>query len=140
MNGADKITKSEIINQIWNEYNDKYNKRDIEFIINSFIRIIGNGINNNLKVKIEGLGTFSPYYRNVHFNKSFNKNSKSKIKGVYWSERLGKWYAKIHYNRKSIHLGVFENQNDAIKARKNAEQKYFGEYAYKDYKNMEEFI
>ena len=75
-----------------------------------------------------------------NFNKSFNKNSQSKIKGVYWSERLGKWYAKIHYNRKSIHLGVFENQNDAIKARKNAEQKYFGEYAYKDYKNMEEFI
>lgn len=75
-----------------------------------------------------------------NFNKSFNKNSQSKIKGVYWSERLGKWYAKIHYNRKSIHLGVFENQNDAIKARKNAEQKYFGEYAYKDYKNTEEFI
>ena len=36
----------------------------------------------NLKVKIEGLGTFSPYYRNVHFNKSFNKDDEENIPAV----------------------------------------------------------
>lgn len=66
------ITKTEIINQIWKENIGKYSKRDIEFIVNSFVRIVGEKIKNNIKVKIEGLGTFSTYYRNVHFSKSLN--------------------------------------------------------------------
>lgn len=66
-----------------------------------------------------------------NFNKTHNKNSTTKIKGVYWDKRLQKWYAKIHFNYKSIHLGVFDNLNDAIAARKNAEEKYFKEFNYK---------
>ena len=29
-----------------------------------------------------------------------------------------------------MHLGVFENFEDAIKARKDAEEKYYGEYSF----------
>ena len=76
------ITKTDVVNQIWNENIDKYTKRDIEFIVNSFIRIVGNKIKNNFKVKIEGLGTFSTYYRNVHFNKSSNKGYEDNIPAV----------------------------------------------------------
>ena len=32
-------------------------------------------------------------------------------------------------NGKNIHLGVFEDKEDAIKERLNAEVKYFGEFA-----------
>lgn len=32
-------------------------------------------------------------------------------------------------NRKTIYLGVFNNKEDAIKARLQAENKYFGEFA-----------
>lgn len=63
-----------------------------------------------------------------NFNKTHNKNSKSKIKGVYWSDRLGKWYSKIYYNKKSIYLGVFDKLDDAINARKIAEKEYFGDF------------
>ena len=34
---------------------------------------------------------------------------------------------KLH---KQIHLGTFKNKEDAIKARKEAEMKYFGEHRY----------
>jgi len=68
------ITKTDIVNQIWNENIDKYTKRDIEFIVNSFIKIIGDRIKNDFKVKIDGFGTFSTYYRNVNFNKSLSNN------------------------------------------------------------------
>ena len=76
------ITKTDVVNQIWNENIDKYTKRDIEFIINSFIRIVGEKIKNNFKVKIEGLGTFSTYYREVRFNKPSDNNIEKNIPAV----------------------------------------------------------
>lgn len=102
------ITKTDIVNQIWNDNIDKYTKRDIEFIVNSFIKIIGERINNDLKVKIEGLGSFSTYYRDVHFNKSLNNDYEKNIPSVKYirfkpSKKLKKW------NLSSIlfcHLGI----------------------------------
>lgn len=41
-----------------------------------------------------------------------------------------KWSANIGINNKSINLGLFENKCDAIKARKEAEVKYFGEFRF----------
>lgn len=67
-----------------------------------------------------------------NFNKSCYENSTTKIKGVYWSKRLQKWYAKINYNYKSIHLGVFDSIENAISARKVAEERYFKEFNYKE--------
>lgn len=59
-----------------------------------------------------------------------NKNSrKSKVNtsgfvGVYKYSQAGKWRAAITINNKSKHLGVFDNKEDAIKARKSANKKY----------------
>lgn len=57
------------------------------------------------------------------------KNNKSGIKGVRWVENRHKWEAFIGYNRKQIHLGQFDSVDEAVNARKNAEAKYYGEYA-----------
>ena len=76
------ITKSDVVKQIWNENIDKYTKRDIEFIVNSFIKIVGEKIKNDLKVKIEGFGTFSTYYKRVNFNKSFDNGVEESIPAV----------------------------------------------------------
>lgn len=70
------------MNQIWNDNINKYTKKDIEIIVNSFIKIVGEKIKNDLKVKIDGLGTFSTYYRNVHFNKSSDSSIEENIPAV----------------------------------------------------------
>ncbi len=58
------------------------------------------------------------------------KNNTSGIKGVCWHKTTEKWIAKITVGGKNIYLGVFDNFDDAVQARKEAEEKYFGEYNY----------
>ena len=65
-------------------------------------------------------------------NLSISKNNTSGITGVSWYKKNSKWIAQIRINRKLVHLGYFENLEDAAKARKEAEEKYFGEFACKD--------
>lgn len=54
-----------------------------------------------------------------------NANSKSGVKGVYWSNREQCWIAKITFRRKSITIGRFSTLEAAKTARKQAEEKYF---------------
>ena len=58
-----------------------------------------------------------------------NLNKDSKEKGIF--KRSGKWQVRIMYNYKNIYLGRYTNKEDAIKARKQAEIKYFGKYRNK---------
>ena len=65
-------------------------------------------------------------------NSHISKNNNSGITGVYWDNTRGLWAATIKYNRKSIHLGYFTDFDKAMKARFNAEDKYFGEYSFRN--------
>jgi hypothetical protein len=67
---------------------------------------------------------------NNNCNRRIDRRNKSGITGVFWSNCKNKWIATIGYNHKRIYLGGFHDINDAITARKNAEEKYFGEYSY----------
>ena len=53
-------------------------------------------------------------------------------RGLYFNKRTNKWCARITVNGNRISIGTFININDAILARKTAEEKYFGEYRYKN--------
>jgi hypothetical protein len=55
-------------------------------------------------------------------------NNTSGVKGVCFHQN--KWEAKIRYNYKTIYLGSYKTIKEAADARKQAEQKYFGEFAY----------
>lgn len=57
-----------------------------------------------------------------------NKN----VKGYYWDKERNKWQAKICVNGKTIFLGRFNTEDDAKHSRRQAEIKYFGEFAYKE--------
>lgn len=57
------------------------------------------------------------------------KNNRSGCKGVYWSEERQKWCAQITINNKTKSLGRFENYEDAVNARNQAANKYYGEFA-----------
>ena len=56
------------------------------------------------------------------------KTNKSGVPGVCWNKNANKWRAKLTYKYKIIYLGYFDNLEDARKARKDAEIKYFGEF------------
>lgn len=62
-------------------------------------------------------------------SKIFTTNT-SGYKGVCWLKKQNKWMAKIIVNYKQIYLGAFSDIQDAVAARKSAEEKYFGEFAY----------
>lgn len=63
-------------------------------------------------------------------NTSLRRNNKSGVTGVSWDNRCKKWEAKISIKKKYTHIGYFENFDDAVKARKEAEEKYYKEYSY----------
>lgn len=63
-------------------------------------------------------------------NRSMQSNNTSGVTGVYWDKCRFKWKAQIMVNQKTINIGRYNTKEEAIKARKEAEIKYFGEYRY----------
>lgn len=51
------------------------------------------------------------------------KTNKSGVTGVCWDKSKGKWLARIEFQKKVYNLGRYDNKEDAIKARKEAEEK-----------------
>lgn len=62
-------------------------------------------------------------------NKRIASNNTSGVKGVIILDN-GKAKSIITKERNVIHLGVYDNFDDAVYARKQAEKTYFGEYNY----------
>ena len=62
------------------------------------------------------------------------KNQKKHIrntsgyKGVSWNKKSKAWEVSITQNGKRHYLGMYKDKEEAIKVRKEAEEKYFGEY------------
>ena len=63
------------------------------------------------------------------YNKKKPANNTSGIIGVWWNKRNQNWCSEIKANKQKIFIGSFINKEDAIKARLEAEAKYFGEFA-----------
>ena len=61
-------------------------------------------------------------------NRTISKNNTSGIIGVSFVISRNKWISRIAVNGKTINLGRFENKEDAIKARHDAEVLHFGEF------------
>ena len=61
-------------------------------------------------------------------NRKVRHDSLTGVTGVGWCRQTGKWRAKIGVDYKIIHLGRFDNQFEAICARKSAELR-FGFYS-----------
>ncbi len=57
------------------------------------------------------------------------KRNKSGYAGVLWLESKKRWEVRITVNYKTTHLGYYENKEEAISVRLNAEKKLFGEFA-----------
>lgn len=64
-----------------------------------------------------------------NFNNGIAKNNTSGYTGVYFQQKSNKYTANIGLDYQNIYLGCFENKKDAIRARLEAEAKYYGEFA-----------
>ncbi|MPM20328.1 hypothetical protein SDC9_66757 [bioreactor metagenome] len=58
-------------------------------------------------------------------NQKKSKNNTSGIKGVCFDKQTGNWIAHMAFQRKTVLNKRFKNKQDAINARKEAEEKYF---------------
>ena len=61
-------------------------------------------------------------------NRSAPKNNKSSQTGVYFKQHSEKWIAEITIGGKKKYLGSYAHFTDAVKARLEGEQKYFGDF------------
>jgi len=63
-------------------------------------------------------------------NSRVRRNNKSGATGVCWHGQRGKWRAYIvDAQRRHVSLGLFDDQNDAKRARLLAAEKFYGEFA-----------
>lgn len=69
-------------------------------------------------------------------NSPLRKDNSCGVTGVYLDKHSNKWRAGIGANRRYINLGTFDEFEDAVKARREAEEKYHGEYSYKNSQSM----
>lgn len=61
-------------------------------------------------------------------NRSARHDNPSGHVGVVWNKEKGMWRAQIGIGRKTYHLGYFTEIADAVKARKQGEMFFFGDY------------
>lgn len=94
---------------------------DNKIIIDHINHCVNDNRKSQLRITINGQN---------NMNHSLYKNNTSGCAGVVWKEKNQKWEARINVNKKRYNLGLYDDINDAIKVRKQAEQKYFGEYSY----------
>jgi hypothetical protein len=52
----------------------------------------------------------------------------SGCRGVYFEKKTGRWRARLRFKKKQYNLGSYTNFDDAVKARKEAEQQIYGEF------------
>lgn len=60
------------------------------------------------------------------YNKSLSSKNQTGVTGVSWSKVSEKWHAYINKDGKRVHLGLFEEFEDAVSKRKEAEIEYYG--------------
>ena len=75
-------------------------------------------------------------YAQNNRNRPLSRHNKTGVTGVFWHKKLGKWLVNISVNYKSIYIGIFDKFEDAVKARYEAEDKYYGEYSASKSRNM----
>lgn len=104
----------------------RYSLRMHRFLLNTpkgkvVDHINGNGLDNrreNIRICDQ---------KNNVCNAIAHRNSISKYRGV--SLQSGKWKVQIQINKKKIHLGYFDSEEEAAQVYNKAAKKYHGEFA-----------
>lgn len=69
------------------------------------------------------------HFENIIASKTYSNNTSGR-KGVYWDKSRNKWMVMITVNKHTYHLGRYDNFEDAVRVREDAEKKYHKEFHY----------
>ena len=120
-----------------NNYPSSHNKLDgsiirlHRFIMNCPDGYVVDHINRN---KLDNRKTNLRICTSSENNKNIPKrrDNNSGYPGVTLNRQKNRWVARIGYNNGYIYLGTYDKKEDAIRAKKDAERKYFGDFANKE--------
>lgn len=101
------------------------------FITNAPKGFVVDHINHNTLDNRKSNLRVCTHLENRKNNKEYENNTSGHV-GVCWYYYRGvnKWKSHIKVDSTLIHLGYYDTYEDACKARKEAEEKYFGEFNY----------
>ena len=86
------------------------------------------------KIKNNNINNLQEITRSSNKQKSKINRGRSKYRGVNWLEKNKKWRARIRDNYKHIHLGCFDNEEDAARAYDIKAKELHGEHCYLNFK------
>ena len=72
-----------------------------------------------------------------HMNSPMRIDNSSGVRGVSYSRRDKHWRSEIGFNNTKLNLGSFKTKEEAAHARRIAEEKYFKEFAPKNWEDYE---
>ena len=93
---------------------------------------LNTGFNEDLE--IDRIDSSKGYYpencrwvtrREQNINQRARKDNTSGVRGVKWNGARRKWEVNISVNKKQLYIGLFEDFDEAVEARKSAELKYW---------------
>ena len=123
---------NKIKNHTWYENDSGYALTRIDYKLVRMHRLILNLEEGNQEIGVDHINHNTLDNRKINLRivnrqkNSMNKNSK----GITYQQDREKWVAQIKKDNKTYYLGRFDNKEDAINARKQAEEELFGEYSY----------
>ena len=138
---------SDGINYFYFDLDDYQKICDYQWYFNGhgYLQAKGKDENNKYSVRLHRIITQAEYGAEVdHINHDKFDNRKCNLRicthkqncrnrkstGVCFDKHSGKYQSYIVVDGKKHHLGCYMVFNDAIQARKEAEEKYFGEYSF----------
>lgn len=103
-----------------------------QLVFDKYVDHIGgkNTRNDNRKVNLRKNSSDYSFETYNNMNKGIQKNNTSGCPGVTWHKRDSLWEVRISVNKKQIYLGRYDDYNEAVKVRKEAENKYFKGFSY----------
>lgn len=131
---TEKCGEGYIVTKVWN--NNKPSQVAMHRLImqengfdiaNADIDHISHETYDNRKINLRACD----HYQNIIATKTYRNNTSGR-KGVYWDKSRNKWMASITANKKTYHIGRYDDFEDAVKAREKAEKNYHKEYHYDD--------
>jgi len=89
-------------------------------------------------IKSNCILNLQPIEKGDNVQKSTKRRGSSKYRGVIWFKRDSNWQAAARFNDKNVHLGYYDNEQDAAIAYDRFVIEHYGKHAYLNFPEARE--